>query len=126
MVRHVRCPTKWHSAGQALEGHRGESRLSETERDRLPDDYDECAQLITEDAVYSCGAATEESLVIAGVLPRRPIRFFQRFSVYRWLRENFYHLLSNNRDIVSKVLSRDPPVSRHVNEDDVYPDQASD
>ena len=81
--------------------------------------------MITENAVYSCGAATEESLVIAGVLPRRPIEFLRRFTTYNWLREKTYHTLSNNRDVVSNVFSRDPPVSDHVPEEDVYPERAS-
>lgn len=102
-----------------------QSRLSDLERDRLPDDYEECAQLITENAVYSCGAATEESLVIAGVLPRRLIEFLRRFKTYSWLREKVYHTLSNNRDLVSNVFSREPPVSDHVSEEDVYPEEAS-
>ncbi|WP_408960488.1 DCC1-like thiol-disulfide oxidoreductase family protein [Natrinema sp. 74] len=103
----------------------GRSRLSDFEREHLPDGYEECAQLITENAVYSCGAATEESLVIAGVLPRRLIEFLRRFEMYGWLREKMYHTLSNNRDIVANVLGRKPPVSDHVSEDDVYPEQTS-
>jgi predicted DCC family thiol-disulfide oxidoreductase YuxK len=103
----------------------GDSRLSEFEREHLPDGYEECAQLITENAVYSCGAATEESLVLAGVLPRRPVEFLRRFETYGWLRETFYHALSNNRDIVANVLGREPPVSAHVPEDDVYPERRS-
>ncbi|QSW99738.1 DCC1-like thiol-disulfide oxidoreductase family protein [Haloterrigena alkaliphila] len=103
----------------------GESRLRDFEREHLPEDFEECAQLLTEDAVYSCGAATEEALVIAGVLPRRPIEFLRRFTTYNWLREKTYHTLSNNRGIVANVFGRDPPVSDHVPEEDVYPDRAS-
>lgn len=103
----------------------GESRLSDAERDRLPDGYEECAQLVTETAVYSCGAATEESLVVAGVLPRRPIEFLRRFTTYNRMRETLYHTLSNNRDIVANVLGREPPVSDHVAEDDVHPERAT-
>lgn len=103
----------------------GESRLSDREREHLPDGYEECAQLITGDAIYSCGAATEESLVLAGVLPRRPVEFLRRFTTYNWLREKTYHTLSNNRGIVANALGREPPVSDHVPEEDVYPDRAS-
>ena len=46
-----------------------DSRLTDEERERLPEGYDECAQLLTDDAEYSCGAATEQALVHAGVLP---------------------------------------------------------
>lgn len=103
----------------------GQSRLSDEERDRLPDGYEECAQLITEDAVYSCGAATEQSLVIAGTLPGGLIGFLRQFEEYERLREAVYHLASDNRDILSNVISREPPVSQHVSEEDVYPDRAS-
>ncbi|WP_226483292.1 DCC1-like thiol-disulfide oxidoreductase family protein [Natrinema amylolyticum] len=103
----------------------GRSRLSDFEREHLPDGYEECAQLITENAVYSCGAATEESLVIAGVLPRRLVEFLRRFETYGRLREKTYHTVSSNRDIVSNVLGRDPPVSDHVSEDEVRPEQSS-
>lgn len=43
-----------------LEVQEGRLRLSDFEQEHLPDNYEECAQLITENAVYSCGAAAEE------------------------------------------------------------------
>lgn len=101
----------------------GESRLTDEERKRLPDGYEECAQLITEDAVYSCGAATEQSLVIAGTLPSGLVDFLRNFEDYERVREMVYHLASNNRDIISNVISRDPPVSQHVSEESVYPEK---
>lgn len=103
----------------------GESRLTDEERERLPDGYEECAQLITDDAVYSCGAATEQSLVLAGTLPKQVTDFLRQFDDYERLREKVYHLTSNNRDIVSNVISRDPPVSQHVSEADVHPEERS-
>lgn len=99
----------------------GESRLSDEERERLPDGYEECAQLITEDAVYSCGAATEQSLVLAGTLPRGLVEFLNGFEGYETLRERAYHLLSDNRAKVAPLIGREPPVSKHVPEEDVYP-----
>ena len=99
----------------------GESRLSDEERERLPDGYEECAQLITEEAVYSCGAATEQSLVLAGTLPPDLVDFLAQFEGYEALRERAYHLLSNNRDRIAPLIGRHPPVSKHVPEEDVYP-----
>ena len=99
----------------------GKSRLSDDERDRLPDGYEKCAQLITEDAVYSCGAATEQSLVIAGVLPEKLVEFLRQFEDYERLREAVYHFTSDHRDIISNIVGRDPPVSQHVSEDDIDP-----
>lgn len=103
----------------------GESRLDEDERARLPDGYEACAQLITDEAVYSCGAAMEESLVIAGVLPAGLVDFLRQFDDYERLREAGYHLISNNRDYVAPVVGRDPPVSDHVPEEDVHPERSS-
>lgn len=99
-----------------------ESRLNDAERARLPEGYEQCAQLITDDAVYSCGASVEQSLVIAGVLPESLVDFLRHFEDYERLREASYHLLSNNRDIVAHVIGREPPVSQHVAEADVHPE----
>lgn len=101
----------------------GESRLSDDERDRLPDDYAECAQLITENAVYSCGAATEQSLVAAGVIPETLVDFLRQFEDYERLREAVYHFTSDHRDIISNAIGRNPPVSQHVSETDVHPEK---
>lgn len=101
----------------------GQSRLTADERARLPDGYEECAQLITDDAVYSCGAATEESLVLAGVLPSDLVDFLRQFEDYERLREAVYHLASDNRDLLANVIARDPPVSQYVSEEDVHPDE---
>ena len=103
----------------------GESRLDDGERARLPEGYEECAQLITEDAVYSCGAAMEESLVIAGVLPESLVDFLRQFEDYERVREATYHLISNNRDLIAPVIGMDPPVSDHVSEESVHPERSS-
>jgi hypothetical protein len=107
------------------EVQKGRSRLSDDERARLPDGYEECAQLITEDAMYSCGEATEQSLVIAGTLPADIVEFMRQFEDYERLREAVYHFTSNHRDVISNVISRDPPVSQHVSEADVHPEKQS-
>lgn len=101
----------------------GESRLGDDERDRLPDGYEECAQLITEEEVYSCGAATEQSLVLAGTLPSGPVGFLRRFDAYERLREAAYRAMSDNRDLLAKVISRDPPVSKHVSAESIHPER---
>lgn len=100
----------------------GESLLSDAERARLPDDYAECAQLLTGDAVYSCGAAMERSFVLAGVLPAEAADFLDRFEDYVRLREAVYHCVSDNRDVMSTLVSRDPPARKHVAEEVRRPD----
>ena len=93
---------------------RDDSPLSDAERGRLPDDYEECAQLLTHDAVYSCGAAMERSFVLAGVLPAELADFLDEFEDYARLREEVYGLVSDNRDLMSLIVSRDPPARKHV------------
>ena len=92
----------------------GESWLADGERERLPENYEECAQLLTDDAVYSCGDAMERSFVLAGVLPAALADFFDGLDGYVRLRESVYHLVSDNRDLASKVVSRDPPARKHA------------
>ncbi|MFC7154719.1 DCC1-like thiol-disulfide oxidoreductase family protein [Halomarina halobia] len=104
---------------------RGESRLSDEERERLPEGFEECAQLLTDDAVFSCGAAVERSLVIAGLLPAGVVDVLNRFGAYERLREAVYHLASDQRDRLSNVIGADPPVSQHVPEGSVHPEESS-
>ena len=103
----------------------GESTLTDDERRRLPADYEECAHLVTDDAVYSCGAATERALVIAGTVPSDFVDFLGQFEDYERLRETVYRLTSDNRDLVAKVVGKDPPVSEHVADESAHPDGAN-
>ena len=95
----------------------GESPLADGERERLPDGYEECAQLLTDDAVYSCGEAMEQSFVVAGVLPAELAEFLRKFGGYERLRETVYRLVSDNRDLVSTVIQREPPARRHASDE---------
>ncbi|MFC6942294.1 DCC1-like thiol-disulfide oxidoreductase family protein [Salinirubellus sp. GCM10025818] len=101
----------------------GESRLDDEERERLPEDYGECAQLITEDAVYSCGAATEQSLVLTDTLPSELVAVLRQFDAYETVREKGYHLVSNNRGKIAPLIGMEPPVSKHVPAEDVHPER---
>ena len=103
----------------------GDSRLTEEERARLPDGFEECAQLVTDDAVYSCGAATERSLVRAGVIPAELVEFLSGFEDYEKLRERAYGFMSDHRDLLALAIDRDPPVGRNVPDSDLDPDERS-
>lgn len=101
----------------------GTSRLTDDERHRLPEGYEECAQLLTDEAVYSCGESMEQALQIAGVLPAELVAFLRQFETYERLREATYHFFSNNRDWLHYAIGKEPPVSRHVSEASVHPKQ---
>lgn len=90
----------------------GFSALTDAERDRLPEDYEDCAHLLTGDEVYSCGAAIEEGLVRAGVLPEDVPQFFHQFTDYPTYRERLYREAADRRDVWGFFVSEEPPERR--------------
>jgi predicted DCC family thiol-disulfide oxidoreductase YuxK len=87
----------------------GFSELDEELRERLPDGYEDCAHLITDEGVYSCGEAIEQTFVrsdIAG--PARPLLdLFRQSAVYENVREGSYRRVADQRALWGKVLSAD-------------------
>ncbi len=90
----------------------GFAELTPEDRERLPDDYENCVHLLTDDAVYSCGKATEEVLARSDAAPSEVFDFLRNFSDYERLRENLYRQVANRRDWLGKVVSANPPVGR--------------
>ena len=90
----------------------GFSELTEAERERLPEDYEECVHLLTDEGVYSCGEATEMALERAGVLPREIRTFLNQFADYGRLRERLYREAADRRDVWGTFVTSDPPARR--------------
>jgi predicted DCC family thiol-disulfide oxidoreductase YuxK len=90
----------------------GFSDLTDAERDRLPDDWEECVHLLADGRVYSCGAATEEVLARVGMVPPTILGFLNGFADYEQLREKLYRAAADRRDLLGKVVSAEPPVER--------------
>lgn len=91
----------------------GFSQLGKDERDRLPSTYEECAHLLTEAGVYSCGAAVEAALFRLDVVPQSltqpgPIR---QHPFYEGVRERVYQWVAANRDRLGWFVSKSPPAS---------------
>ncbi|MFB6187163.1 MAG: thiol-disulfide oxidoreductase DCC family protein [Halobacteriaceae archaeon] len=86
----------------------GFSNLSEDLKERLPENYERCAHLLTDDTVYSCGKATE--IAIAHLSSPLGIlgRLFQTLpeNIRKHIREPLYRLVADNRDVFGKILSR--------------------
>jgi predicted DCC family thiol-disulfide oxidoreductase YuxK len=99
-------------AGRSEMGIVGFSQLTDEERERLPEDYEECVHLLTDDAVYSCGEATEVALERAGVLPSEVRAFLGQFADYGPLRERLYREAADRRDLWGRIVSSDPPARR--------------
>lgn len=85
---------------------------------RLPADYESCSHLVTEAAVYSCGASIEEALLRSDVCPwlSGPVGFLRHFQDYNRLREWGYRFVADRRDLFGRVLSAAPPTRQDADE----------
>lgn len=90
----------------------GFSALTDEERDRLPDAYEDCVHLITEDEVYSCGAAIEQGLRRGGLVPGEVFDFLGQFHDYPTYRERLYREAAERRDLFGLLVSSEPPARR--------------
>jgi predicted DCC family thiol-disulfide oxidoreductase YuxK len=90
----------------------GFSATTDAERERLPADWEECAHLLTENRVYSCGAAIEAALERTGLFPGEARTFLNQFADYGRLRERLYREAADRRDLWGKFVSSDPPARR--------------
>ena len=88
----------------------GFSDLDPDLRDRLPEDYGNCSHLVTDDAVYSCGASVEQTVVRSEVgSPARPlVDFLRQFEDYARVRERLYRWGADNRDLLGRIFSTAP------------------
>jgi predicted DCC family thiol-disulfide oxidoreductase YuxK len=90
----------------------GFSALTDAERERLPEDYEDCAHLLTDDEVLSCGAAIEAVLDRLGVLPRELRLFLNQTVDYSPLRERLYREAADRRSLWGRLVSDEPPARR--------------
>jgi predicted DCC family thiol-disulfide oxidoreductase YuxK len=89
----------------------GFSDLTPVLRVRLPENYEDCSHLVTDEGVYSCGASIEEAFVRSDLGERaRPlIERVREFEGYGTLREGAYRWVADNRDLWGELLSKTPP-----------------
>lgn len=92
----------------------GFSELAPDLRDRLPDDYETCAHLVTDDAVYSCGASVEQALVRTTLAREAApvVDFLRQFEDYERLRERAYRWVADRRGKLGLVVSKTPAAQR--------------
>ncbi|MFB6218273.1 MAG: thiol-disulfide oxidoreductase DCC family protein [Halobacteriaceae archaeon] len=76
----------------------GFSELGPDQRARLPPDWEECAHLLTDDAVYSCGEAMVRAYELTGTRPARLVPLARRLPGYAWLRDGVYGFVAAHRD----------------------------
>ncbi len=87
----------------------GFTELTPDQLARLPDEYEDCAHLLTQTAVYSCGAAIEEAMARVETPSRYLALAFKRLPKRTGLRERGYRVLADNRDLLGKIVRCEPP-----------------
>ena len=89
----------------------GFESLTDEQLELLPDDYENCSHLITDEEVYSCGASIEAALVRADLPPGFGdlSGFLRQFDDYERLRERAYRTVADRRDVFGMLVSSDPP-----------------
>lgn len=87
----------------------GFDELTDEQLEKLPDDYESCAHLLTEENVYSCGAAIEQALVRTELLVgvEELVKFLGQFEDYERLRERLYREFADRRDFLGEFISKD-------------------
>jgi hypothetical protein len=88
----------------------GFEELSPDQRARLPDDYGNCAHLLTDDAVYSCGEAVERTLCEAHPAVAAFFALLRRIPGYEDAREDLYRWGADRRAWWGRIVRRTPPV----------------
>ncbi len=90
----------------------GFSDLDPPLRGRLPEDYEDCSHLVTDEAVYSCGASIEEGFARTDYPIRPVVERLRGVDAYRAAREWGYRRAANNRTFWGRFTSKTPPARR--------------
>lgn len=88
----------------------GLSALTAEQRERLPDDHEECAHVLTDDRTYSCGRAAEVTLARVFPISLLVIPLLRLLPGYETAREWLYHVVSAHRYDLATLVSAEPPV----------------
>ena len=92
----------------------GFSDLTDDMRERLPTGYEECAHLLVDGTVYSCGEAMEQAFLRTGLgeEARPAVDFLREFGEYETARERGYRFVADNRALLGQFLSATPSARR--------------
>ena len=82
----------------------GFSELEPAHLDRLPSAFRDCAHLVTEDAVYSCGEAVERAIAEIEGVPAAGISLLRVLPGYVPARERGYQFVAAHRGTFGRLL----------------------
>ncbi|SNR43362.1 thiol-disulfide oxidoreductase DCC family protein [Halorubrum vacuolatum] len=83
----------------------GFSELTPDQKARLPEEYENCMHLLTDEAVYSCGHALEASVSRCGPLGRAIVRVGRLLPYSERIRERGYRFVADRRAIWGRYRS---------------------
>jgi len=83
----------------------GYDELTPDQKARLPDEYDNCMHLLTDDAVYSCGEGFAQSLARCGRPGAALIGALQYLPFWEQVREKGYRAVADRRAVWGGFLS---------------------
>ncbi|MFA9515774.1 thiol-disulfide oxidoreductase DCC family protein [Halopenitus sp. H-Gu1] len=83
----------------------GFEELSPDQRARLPEEYESCMHLLTDEAVYSCGEGLEQVIARFGPGWRALVNVARRLPGWPWLRERGYRFVADRRSIWGRIRS---------------------
>jgi predicted DCC family thiol-disulfide oxidoreductase YuxK len=83
----------------------GFADLTPDQKARLPDEYEDCMHLLTDDAVYSCGEGAERSLARCGRVGAALAWALRRIPFWARIRERGYRFVADRRSIWGRVFS---------------------
>jgi len=89
----------------------GFSEMSDAVHERLPEDYERGAHLLTGEKIYSFGESMEEAFLRTetGSSLAPVVDFLREYDEYVQLRESTYRWVSENRNLLGRIVRREPP-----------------
>lgn len=82
----------------------GYSELTGEIRAQLPPEFEQCAHLVTDTEVYSCGEAMERAYEHTGLLASSLLPLCRRLPGYGFIRDRTYRVVAGNRPLISRLL----------------------
>lgn len=83
----------------------GFAELTPDQRARLPDEYENCMHLLTDDAVYSCGEGAEQSFARSGRAGSAVVALASLLPYWPRIRERGYRFVADRRAIWGRIRS---------------------
>ena len=80
------------------------SKVSDDELEFLESNWRDCAHLVTDDTVYSCGEAMERAFEMTDQPLSQIPPIARRFPGYAFIRNGVYHWIANHRRFVGKLV----------------------